>query len=46
VKIGMVKKPKSLGRFKYKQAKQEYQLQEELAGNLRQMKPLGTDLLI
>jgi len=45
-KTGMINKSKNIGRFKYKQRKLEYQLQEELAGNLRTMKPLGNDLLI
>ena len=39
-------KPKKLGRFKYKQKKADYQLEDELSGNLRQLKPLGSDLLL
>lgn len=34
-KIGIVTKPKKLGRFKYKQRKLDYQLEEDLSGNLR-----------
>ena len=37
---------KNLGRFKYKQRKSDFQLQEDLTGNLRQMKPLGNDMLV
>ena len=37
---------KNLGRFKYKQRKEEFQLQDDLAGNLRQMKPIGNDFLV
>ena len=43
---GLISKPKKLGRFKYKQRKTDYQLEEELSGNLRQLKPLGGDLLL
>jgi len=46
VKTGIVADPKKLGRFKYHQRKTEYQLDSELSGNLRQMRPLGNDLLL
>jgi nucleolar protein 53 len=41
-----VTNPKNVGRFKYKQRKLDYQMEEELSGNLRQMKPIGNDLLL
>jgi len=37
---------KKLGRFRYKQRKSEYQLEEDLSGNLRRMRPVGNDYLI
>lgn len=45
-KIGIVSKPKKIGRWKYKQRKHDYQLEDELSGNLRQMKPIGNDMLL
>lgn len=46
-KTGIVNKQmKKIGRFKYNQRKFEYQLEDELSGNLRQLKPCGNDLLI
>lgn len=42
----MVSKPKKVGRFKYAQRKQDFQLEEDLSGNLRQLKPLGNDNLL
>lgn len=44
--IGTVNKAKKVGRFVYKQRKTDFQLEDELAGNLRQMKPLGNDYLL
>ena len=43
---GLVVDPKKLGRFRYHQRKIEYQLDSELSGNLRQMRPLGNDLML
>ena len=37
---------KKLGRFKYHGRKQDYQLEDDLAGNLRKLKPLGSDQLL
>jgi hypothetical protein len=45
-KKGVVTKPKKIGRWKYKQRKLDYQLEDDLAGNLRQMRPLGNDMLL
>ena len=46
-RTGLVNKQmKKIGRFKYNQRKLEYQLEDELSGNLRQLKPCGNDLLI
>jgi hypothetical protein len=44
--VGIVNKPKVLGRFKYSQKKPDFQLEEDLAENLRKMKPLGNDMLL
>ena len=44
--MGIISKPKNLGRFKYKQRKLDYQLEDELSGSLRQMRPLGNDDLL
>ena len=44
--IGTITKPKNIGRFKYKQRKLDYQLEDELSGSLRQMRPLGNDMLL
>ena len=44
--VGTVNKAKKIGRFVYKQRKTDFQLEDELAGNLRQMKPLGNDFLL
>jgi hypothetical protein len=42
-KVGLIRKPKVLGRFKYKMRKDDFQMEEDLAENLRKMKPLGND---
>jgi hypothetical protein len=34
-KVGTVTKSKTIGRFRYKQRKLDYQLEDELSGNLR-----------
>ena len=39
-------KPKKVGRWKYSQRKHDYQLEDDLSGNLRQMKPLGNGNLL
>lgn len=44
--VGEVGKAKVLGRFKYSQRKKDFQLGEQLSGNLRQMKPLGNSNLL
>ena len=44
--VGIVTKPKNIGRFKYNQRKADFQLEEDLAGNLRQLRPLGGDQLL
>lgn len=42
----MVTKPANIGRFKYQMRKTDFQLEEELAGTMREVKPLGqSDLL-
>lgn len=46
VSTGVVSKAKKVGRFKYTQRKQDYLLEEDLSGNLRQMKPLGNESLL
>ena len=33
--VGVVSKPKVIGRFKYKQRKQDYLLEEDLSANMR-----------
>ena len=43
VNQGIVTVPKVIGRFKYKQRKTDYLLEEDLSGNLRQMQPLSND---
>lgn len=43
---GVVGKAKHIGRFKYKQRKHDFLLQDELAGNLRSMRPIGVDVLV
>ena len=45
-KVGIVGKPSVIGRFKYKMKKTDFQLEEELAPTLRQLKPQGTDDLL
>ena len=45
-KQGIVLKPSNVGRFKYKMKKTDFQLEEELAPSLRQLKALGTDDLL
>ena len=42
----MVIKPAVVGRFKYKMRKTDFQLEEELAPTLRQLKAQGTDDLL
>ena len=44
--MGIITKPKNLGRFKYKQRRLDYQMEDELSGSLRQMRPLGNDDLL
>jgi nucleolar protein 53 len=44
--VGIVNKPRKIGRFKYEQRKNDFQLEEELAGSLRTIKPLGNNELI
>lgn len=44
--MGVVSKPKVIGRWKYKQRKTDYILEEELSGNLRQAQPLTNDQLL
>lgn len=44
--VGIITKPKNLGRFKYKQRRLDYQMEDELSGSLRQMRPLGNDDLL
>ncbi len=39
-------KPKKVGRWKYNMRKQDYILEDDLSGNLRQMKPLGNTSLL
>jgi hypothetical protein len=39
-------KPKKVGRWKYSMRKHDYQLEDDLSGNLRQMKPLGNGSLL
>ena len=46
VKVGVVTKAPKIGRWKYKQRKDDFQLEEDLAGNLRQIKPVGNDTLL
>ena len=41
--VGIVSKPKQIGRFKYKQRKQDFLLEEDLSANMRQMQPLTND---
>jgi len=43
---GLVGKAKVIGRFKYSQRKQDFQLEDDLSANLRQLKPLGNDSLL
>ncbi len=45
-KQGIVLKPVVVGRFKYKMKKTDFQLEEELAPSLRQLKAMGTDDLL
>ena len=45
-KLGEVNKPRKVGRWKYKMRKNDYQLEDDLSGNLRQMKPLGNASLL
>lgn len=46
VTTGVVSKAKNVGRFKYKQRKEDFQLEEDLSGNLRQLKPIGNASLL
>ena len=46
VQTGVVHKPKNVGRFKYTQRKQDFQLEDDLSGNLRQLKPIGNASLL
>lgn len=43
---GVINKPKVLGRFKYKMRKPDFQMEDDLAENLRKLKPLGNDHLL
>lgn len=45
-KVGEVIKPAVVGRFKYKMRKTDFQLEDELAPTLRQLKVQGTDDLL
>lgn len=45
-KYGEVNKPAKVGRWKYHMRKNDYQLEDDLSGNLRQMKPLGNSNLL
>ena len=40
-KEGIVTKPANTGRFKYKMRKTDFQLEDELAGSLRQLRGEG-----
>ena len=42
-KVGEVSKPSNVGRFKYTMRKTDFQLEEELAPSLRQLKIQGAD---
>ena len=44
--VGIVTKPAVVGRFKYKMRKTDFQMEEELAPSLRQLKAQGTDDLL
>uniref|UniRef100_A0A7S3FY67 Ribosome biogenesis protein NOP53 n=1 Tax=Strombidium rassoulzadegani TaxID=1082188 RepID=A0A7S3FY67_9SPIT len=44
--VGIINKPKKIGRFKYKMRKEDFQMDEDLAENLRKIKPLGNDRLL
>lgn len=46
IQTGLIRKPKHIGRFKYSQRKQDFQLEEDLSANLRQLKPLGNENLL
>lgn len=46
VSIGVVEKPANVGRFKYKMRKTDFQLEDELAPSLRQLKVQGQDDVI
>lgn len=43
---GIVTKPKVIGRFKYSMRKTDFQLEDELAGSMREIKPLGQHELL
>ena len=43
---GLVSKPKIIGRFKYSMRKTDFQLEDELAGSMREIKPLGQSELL
>lgn len=44
--VGTIEKPLRVGRHKYQMRKTDFQLEDELSGNLRQLKPKGNaDLL-
>mmetsp|Transcript_35783 Transcript_35783/g.54836 ORF Transcript_35783/g.54836 Transcript_35783/m.54836 type:complete len:128 (-) Transcript_35783:4-387(-) len=45
-KVGVIGKAKNVGRFKYKQRKEDFQMEDDLAPDLRRMKPLGNDQLM
>eukprot|EP00347_Sterkiella_histriomuscorum_P017776 403348038 len=46
-KVGIVNRAAKLGKYNYKMKKIDFQTEEELAGNLRQLKPRGpADLLV
>ena len=46
-KLGVVNKPAKIGKYNYKMKKIEFQTEDELSGNLRQLKPQGPgDLLL
>ena len=43
---GIIEKPVNTGRFKYKMRKTDFQMENELAGSLRQLKAQGQDDLL
>ena len=44
--VGVVEKPSVIGRFKYKMRKTDFQMEDELAPSLRQLRAQGTDDLL